>query len=238
MYVLFPPGATTPVFNYSPSLHLIDCVYWTDGHHFNPYMTRMVTGLMRRPSDGFLFWESEALNLGNTDAAQPWIKWCDVLPAPIECEWPYEWRDLEFVEHATEADYFSALDCDLTASRENELQARLKLYRIYNHPVRYGEYRLDFGRHEKNAKRLLEMLSLNDEYEVVMLAEILRNSDQFDDSLEVMKSRKPTDNCFLEARATRITELAEAGIDEVAIYEGKIREPRPSYGYSRKLTGF
>jgi hypothetical protein len=235
MYVLLPPGATTPVFNYSPSLHLIDCVYWTDAHHFNPYMTKMVFGLMRRPSDGFLFWDHEALNLGNTDAGQPWIKWCDVLPAPIECEWPLEWRDLEFVEHATEADYFTALDCELTSSRENELQVRLELYRIYNHPVRYGERRRDCARHKHNERRLLEMLSLTEEFEVVMCAEILRNSGQFEDSLEVLKSRKPTDNSFLEARAAKIAELAQSRIEEVAVYEGKIKKPRAPYGI---LTGF
>ena len=68
---LLPPGSKTPMQNPNPSLHLIGCGYWTDGHCFNPYMHRRVSGLMRRPSDGFVFCEEDSVDLGVGDPDQP-----------------------------------------------------------------------------------------------------------------------------------------------------------------------
>jgi len=237
MRVLIPPGTTIPVFNHNPQLHLIDCVIWTDGHYFNPYMTRRVTGLMLRPSDGFLFWECDAEDLGDTEAKQPYIAWIN-LPAPIECVWPLEWKDLEIVEHASEEDYFHALSSGLTAQRERELSVRSELYRVWNHPVRYGEYRKDSLRHEENASALLSMLSTKDPDEALMKAEILRNTYRFDESLDALQGLNLSENNYHERRAAKIRELAEQDIPDVAVYDGKIAEPRPVYGFSNKLRGF
>jgi hypothetical protein len=47
-----------------------------------------------------------------------------------------------------------------------------------------------------------------------------------------------SENDYHERRAAKIRELAEEYITAVTVYEGKIAEPRPIYGFSNKLRGF
>jgi hypothetical protein len=240
---LLPPGSKTPLQNPNPALHLIGCVYWTDGHSFNPYMHRRVSGLMRRPSDGFVFWEDEALDLGIGDPDQPMGKltWDDEeVPHAPEREptirlHPTEWEKLEYVESATEEDYFRALDSGLASTRERELFVRKKLLQIHNHPVRYGEYLPDSSRHDANRKALLDMLSGDDMEELLLLVELLREARAIDQARDVLQYVTIDPSDYLFHKFNRIRELCDQAISAVSVWEGKIEVPQPCWEHYRKL---
>ena len=233
-----PPGSVVPLQNWNPMLHLMWLVWWTDDHHFNPYMHRRVCGLMRRPSDGFVFWDEDALDLGSGDKTRPIsrLTWDDVEDEidPIVCLNPEEWDNLEFVEEATEEDYFRALNTELASTKERELGIRKKLLQIHNHPVRYGEYLPDSSRHYANREALLAMLSPEDPKELILMVEIHREARAIDKARELLEV-VPEDDDFFSGKIKKIRELCDEAIAEVSIWDGEIRKPERCWEHSRML---
>ena len=228
-----------PLQNPNPTFHLIHCVDWTDGHSFNPYMQRRVSGLMRRPSDGFVFWEEDALDLGVGDAEKPMggLSWDEEDQREVGEQMfrlhPKEWENLEYVETATEEDYFRALDSGLASTRERELFIRKKLLQIHNHPVRFGEYLPDSSRHYANREALLKMLSDDDIDEVLLIVELLREKRRIDLARDIMQHVDVDPSDYLYRKYCKIRELCDEAICEVSIWEGEVAEPEPCWEHYR-----
>ena len=236
---LLPPGSDVPMRDFNPTLHMIHCVYWTDGHHYNPYMSRRVSGLMRRPSDGFVFWQEDALDLGTGDVTKPIHKliWDADDPEddvkPIVCIYPKEWENLEYVERATEEDYFQALDSGLASTLERELFIRKKLLHIHNHPVRFGECLQVSSRHYENRNALIDQLSGDDMDELLLIVELYREKRRIDLARELIQHVDIDPEDYLYRKFLKIQELCNQAMSVVSIWEGKIEEPQPVWEHYR-----
>lgn len=235
---LLPPGSDVPMRNHNPPLHMIHCVSWTDGHHYNPYMSRRVSGLMRRPSDGFVFWEEDALDLGYGEETKPvskpyWEEEPKDAPEPIICLIPKGWENLEFVESATEEDYFQALDSGLASTPERELFIRKKLLHIHNHPVRFGESFQVSSRHYENRNALIDQLSGDDMDEFLLVVELYREKRRIDLARELIQHVDIDPDDYLYRKFLRIQELCDQAISAVSIWQGKIEEPQPVWEHYR-----
>ena len=230
-----PPGSDVPMQNWNPMLHVIHCVSWTDGHHFNPYLHRRVEGLMRRPSDGFVFWEDDALDLGWGAETKPVSRpyWEEEPEDAIVCLIPKEWKNLEFVEAATEEDYFRALSSGLASTRERELYIRKRLLRIHNHPVRFGEYLADSSRHYANREALLTMLSPKDPDELLLMIELHREARDIDKARALLIDLELDEGDYIVHKAKKIQELCYRAISEVSVWDGKIGESQPVWEHYR-----
>jgi hypothetical protein len=202
-------------------------------------MSRRVSGLMRRPSDGFVFWQEDALDLGTGDVTKPIHKmiWDADDPEdevePIVCLYPKEWENVEFVEGATEEDYFRALDSGLASTLERELFIRKKLLHIHNHPVRLGESLQDSSRHYKNRNALIDQLSGDDMDEFLLLVELYREKRRIDLARDLIQHVDIDPDDYLYRKFLKIQELCNQAISVVSIWEGKIEEPQPVWEHYR-----
>jgi hypothetical protein len=199
--IMKAPGCTKPVkFSTIASGNTFGATFWTDGKQEAPMLPDQ-PWLRKSPSEGVLFWADECEEIGQIDFFCGGEKEKD------------EWKDLEFAEEPTEADYLAALSSGVANTDEKIRYLRMRLWWTGNDRIRRGESQQLSSLHVRNLEALGALLSDSDPNQRLMKAEVMRELSRYDEALSLLAFTYPGNY----ARAvTRIRELATSKEARVA----------------------
>lgn len=194
------PGCIKPVkFSTIGSGNTFGVTFWTDGKREAP-MLPDEPWLRKSPSEGILFWSDECEKIGQIDF------FSDEVENP-------EWKNLEFAEEPTEADYLAATS-NGTASTEEKLRyIRMRLWWSGNDRIRRKEIAQLPQEHIQNLSEFASILSEDDANQRLMKAEVLRELSRFDETLRLLEGDFPDD---YQHAVDRIRDLASSQESHVA----------------------
>ncbi len=153
---------------------------WSDGKQVAPMLPRP-PAIVRCRHCAECYWLYDAKEIGTQE---PWGREDDpVDPA---------WKNAEYIEEPTEAEYYSALEGNLASDRERERSLRVLAWWRRNDAFRGRSHAADGAVPEasepfkSNLRALAELLDAGDENDLVMKAEVLRELGEFEAAAGVL----------------------------------------------------
>ena len=168
------PGCTKPIkFSTIGSGNTFGATFWTDGKCEAPMLPDK-HWLRKSPSEGVLFWSDECEEIGEIDFFSH------------EAEKP-EWKDLEFAEEPSVADYLVAISDGTASTVEKMRYIRMRLWWRGNDRIRRKKSAQLPKKHILNLSEFASILSDEDENQRFMKAEVLRELSRFDEALRILE---------------------------------------------------
>lgn len=199
--IMKAPGCTMPVkFSTIASGNTFGATFWTDGKREAPMLPDQ-PWLRKSPSEGVLFWADQCKEIGQIDFFRG------------EEEENEEWRNLEYAEEPSEADYLTALSSGIADTDEKKRYLRMRLWWTGNDRIRRGESQQLSASHVHNLEAFSSLLSDSDADQRLMKAEVMRELSRYDEALSLLAFAYP-DN--YSRAVTRIRELATSKDAQVA----------------------
>jgi hypothetical protein len=199
--IMKAPGCKKPVkFSTIASGNTFGATFWTDGKQEAPMLPDK-PWLRRSPSEGVLFWTDQCEEIGRIDFFHGGE------------EKNAEWKDLEYAEEPSEADYLAALSSGIADTDERKRYLRMRLWWTGNDCIRRGESQQLSASHVHNLEAFSSLLSDSDPDQRLMKAEVMRELSRYDEALSLLDFAYPDDYSHA---VTRIRELATSGDAMVA----------------------
>lgn len=172
------PGCKKPVkFSTISSGNTFGATYWTDGMKEAP-MLPDEPWLRISPTEKVMFWSDECEEIGQID----YFSGKSVNS---------EWKDLDYAEEPSEAEYMVALQSGLAKTRKKERYIRMRLWWRGNDRIRRDESSELSEVHLENLHCFEAILSEGDPDQRLMKAEVLRQLSRFDDALRHLDADYP-----------------------------------------------
>jgi len=120
------------------------------------------------------------------------------IPYPFKTKNELEWekhknrvRNVEYAEYLSLNDWYEAINSGIAENKEKEIYLRKKLWWVYNDRVRNGEKlfvdRNDEAVYKSNCIRLIELLDKYKADERIMVAELYRNIEDYDQCINTLE---------------------------------------------------
>lgn len=196
----------------------LDAVYYTDGYMDAPMLPQPAV-LVRCPGCLAPFQRHRAQVLGEVDRYGTNL-FPDERPATRRDP---AWRRAPRVQPAERADYLADLATHRYA-REDEIELRLELMHLCNHPRRRLPPRAKrppvTSLEQANLRKLAALLDLRDDEERVMLAEVRRELGDFEMAGAMLARDVPEELALAARRIRQLVGARDRWVAEVSAREG------------------
>jgi hypothetical protein len=156
------------------------------------------------------YWLDDAEELGTRDV------WA-TEPPPVDPAWDAA----EFVEEPTEAEYYVAIEANLARDREQERTLRLCAWWRANDAFRerpepqVGAVTSTSPAFRKNLQALAELLNQEDEADLIMKAEVLRELGEFEAAIHVLSQSGSPELVDVVRQMRTLIGAADASVREL-----------------------